>query len=164
MLLGISWNSAYVWFESGLLMDESMDASRDATAPNTTLTPIGQMQSDIRATMQQLGGSLGVHQAPVAFLLDPFAGWMPPRSLRSHHSQSISYVRSATPYLETSTCKPHRRLRTFRVILLPHYDIPRLFQLDFDFGTATGAWACFITSTTNTINGKRKRLVMPRKL
>ena len=60
---------------------ESVDALTGATAPNTTLTPIGQMQSDIRATMQQLGGSLGVHQAPVAFLVDPFAGWMPPRSL-----------------------------------------------------------------------------------
>ena len=82
----------YVYFESGWLYrddyEHAADRVYDSAGPpvNTSLTPIGQLHVDLRQDIARIGGSLGVHQTPICFLMDFFAGWTPPRQLNDNQN------------------------------------------------------------------------------
>ena len=80
----ISYNSAVLLLESfGGVTPNGVDATMDGVVTTDLsqlrLTPIAKLQVGIRKAMGDI--DIGVHQAPIGFLLDFMSGWMPPRRL-----------------------------------------------------------------------------------
>jgi hypothetical protein len=140
----ISYNSAVLLFESfGGVNPNGVDATMDGVVTTNLsqlrLTPIAKLQAGIRTAMRGIEsssssptsfGSIGVHQAPIAFLLDFMAGFLPPRRL--YDGQPAPDVR------DTKLWQPYwqgQLYRTAFAALVPYgpgdYLTNNLFKLAF---------------------------------
>lgn len=91
------YNSIAVGFESGWLLPKKRpgdDALTHAGKQEYELTPIGKIQAAAVRFVEQ-NGQPGVMHAPVALLLDFFAGWAPPRHL---YTKYVYQVWGGAPY------------------------------------------------------------------
>jgi hypothetical protein len=92
------YNSVIVGFESGWIVPKGRPGAAaggtDAGGHEYELTPIGRIQAAAVRFVEE-HGQPGVMHAPVALLLDFFAGWAPPRHL---YTRNVYQVWGGMPY------------------------------------------------------------------
>ncbi|MDD5704758.1 MAG: TIM barrel protein [Kiritimatiellae bacterium] len=95
------YNCVIVGFEQSWLMEENVEerlanptACKQNAQGHAVLSPLGAIQAGA-VRWVETHGSPGVMHAPVALLMDFFAGWAPPRHLYTH---SIYQVWGGMPY------------------------------------------------------------------
>ncbi len=92
------------------------------------LSPIGQLQQQARSFVRE-HGKLGVFHAPVALMLDFYAGWIPPRHM---YSASVYKTWGSLPY-RTGDYQAHALFE----MLYPGYENAGWYSNETGFLTAT---------------------------